>query len=167
MKTLVLIAALAFAACAAPVPTEPPAAVDPVEPGAGVKDWNTVVLRLERGPCFGRCPIYNVEIRGDGSVAYEGVNFVAATGEQTRQIAPEAVRALVARFEAADFFDLAPEYRGDITDGVTNRTTFAHDGQSHTVVNYMGSLAGMPEVVYDLEEAIDEVAGTKEWVGQN
>jgi len=35
---------------------------------------------LERGACFGRCPIYKVKIFADGKATYEGINFVDLMG---------------------------------------------------------------------------------------
>jgi hypothetical protein len=156
IRSLTAAAFLALAACASP-----PA------PGASVTDWSTVVIRLERGPCMGGCPIYSIEIHGDGSVAYEGVNFVDVTGRQTGQVPVEDVRALVARLEAARFTRLRDEYRSEISDGVTYRTTFSHDGRSKTVVNYVGHQVGMPQSVGEIEGAIDQAAGARRWVGAN
>src|ERR1700730_2853583 len=37
-----------------------------------VNDLASVQIRLTRGTCLGLCPAYEVEIRGDGSVRYDG-----------------------------------------------------------------------------------------------
>src|SRR5579862_7369993 len=35
-----------------------------------VQDWSSLRVRLKREGCFGDCPIYGLEIRGDGIVRY-------------------------------------------------------------------------------------------------
>jgi len=46
-------------------------------------------ITLERTSCFGTCPVYKVSVRRDGSVAYDGKQFVRVTGHRTHKI-PEA-----------------------------------------------------------------------------
>ena len=48
-----------------------------------IKDWNTLKITLTRGPCFGSCPAYSVEIDGDGTVRYNGKGWVAIEGIDT------------------------------------------------------------------------------------
>jgi hypothetical protein len=124
-----------------------------------------VVISLERTACFGRCPIYRVEIRGDGLVTYQGERFVAVTGRRTRRISPAAVRRLMAQFQAANFFALRDEYRAGMTDMPSRIVTLQIGGRGKRVVDYVGEEVGMPHSVTELEQAIDRVAGTAAWVG--
>ncbi len=124
-----------------------------------------VVISLERTACFGRCPIYRVEIRGDGLVSYEGVRFVAVTGKRYRRISPAAVSRLVAQFRAADFYSLQDSYRANVTDLPSKIVTISIGGRTKRVLDYAGRNVGMPVAVNDIEEAIDRTAGTSAWVG--
>jgi hypothetical protein len=47
----------------------------------GAYDPRSVVIRLERGPCYGSCPVYGVTLYGDGTVNYAAApkQLVAAT----------------------------------------------------------------------------------------
>lgn len=125
-----------------------------------------VTIRLERTACYGRCPIYRVEIRGDGLVTYTGERFVAVTGVRTRRIPPAAVARLVDQFRAANFYALKDSYRAGITDMPSAITTLRIGRHSKRVVDYAGQMAGMPPAVSDLEQAIDRAAGTEAWVGR-
>jgi hypothetical protein len=40
-------------------------------------------IRYETGPCFGRCPVYAVTVRPDGTGVFEGKNFTAVSGERS------------------------------------------------------------------------------------
>ena len=144
-----MVAALALFACSTPKP--PPSS-------------DATRISLERGPCFGTCPIYKVEIKGDGSVTYTGERFVKITGEQHAQISREEVSALVAKFEKADFFSLKDEYTAPVTDLPTYTLSVSFSGRNKTVTDYGGRMADMPAVVTELENEVDRVAGTDQWV---
>src|ERR1700686_294888 len=64
------------------------------------------VITLERGPCFGKCPIYKVTIASGGAVTFEGFNFVQMKSTATAQIKPEDFKKLVDDFEKIKYFSL-------------------------------------------------------------
>ena len=45
-----------------------------------VKDWNSVKITLSRTACYGTCPVYSIELHGDGTVLYSGKSNVAFIG---------------------------------------------------------------------------------------
>jgi len=122
-------------------------------------------ITLERTACFGVCPSYIVEISGDGTVAYCGVAFVDEIGRKTRQIEPQKVQSLYDQMLAADFFNLRDRYTGRVTDNPTQTVSLSVDGRQKTVVDYVGSADGMPESVTAIQNTIDDIAETAEWVG--
>lgn len=130
-------------------------------PAAASRD---AVIRLERTGCYGTCPIYAVEIRGDGAVTYAGEGFVAVEGVHRGQVTPEAVAALVAQFREADFFSLDDEYVAGVTDNPTQIVTLTLGGRTKQVIDYVGLEDGMPFAVERLEHAIDRTAETRAWV---
>lgn len=97
-----------------------PAAAQDNEPDA------EVAVTLERGACFGACPIYKVTIYTDGTVVYEGERFVEVEGRQTTNIEPEVVEQLVAGFEAAGYFDWQDEGREE---KISSRRSRARPGR--------------------------------------
>ncbi len=128
-----------------------------------------IEITLERTACFGSCPVYTVTIAGDGSVSYEGRWYVGVTGKQGAHIDPAAVRALVHGFEAIDFFSLRDSYRsvenadGSVTEVTDLPTTFVSlrlGDRVKRVEDYFGG----PKALRDLEDRIDEVAGTRKWI---
>ena len=127
-------------------------------------DPSTLKITLDRDACFGQCPIYSVEIDGDGTVQYLGSGFVAVAGKHTSKISDQAVRDLIALFRGADFFWLFDRYAASVTDNPTYRVGIAFDGKKKVVEDYVGAAVGMPQSVTDLEEAIDRAAGVRKWV---
>lgn len=136
----------------------------PKRPFPEIRDWSSLRIRLERSLCYGYCPSYVVEIRGDGSVEYQGRQCVAIKGRRTRQISENSIRVLVRLFRESNYFSLRDSYESEVTDSPTFRTTIRFDGQSKSVVNYAGEGVGMPQLVTILERAIDATAETQSWV---
>ena len=130
-----------------------------------IHDWNTLRIGLNRGTCFGSCPAYGLEIRGDGTVKYKGEAYVAVTGEHEGSISRKDLETLLDLFRRADFFSLDSKYSQDnISDGQTTRISLAFDGYNISVVDYLGAEAGMPESAEQLISAIDLYGGANKWV---
>jgi hypothetical protein len=122
-------------------------------------------ITLERTPCFGACPSYSVTIAADGAVTYNGQRFVRVTGEQHGQADPTRLAVLHQHIRDADFFNLRDSYRAtNITDLPSYRISVERGGVTKTVEDYAGPSVGMPQGAHDLEDEIDAVAGTAQWV---
>jgi len=129
-----------------------------------IKDWNSLHITMSRTACFGTCPIYDVDIAGDGTVHFNGVHFTSTTGAQTASISRDAVTALFDKFRRADFFWLYPEYAAQVTDLPSCILKLTFDGKEMTVRDYAGEMVGMPAAVRELELAVDQTAQTERWV---
>lgn len=120
-----------------------------------------VVMTLDRGPCYGSCPVYKLTIYGNGTVLYEG-------GTKTTSISEDKVRQLISEFEKADYFSLKDSYdqRSILgmchTDDSSATTSIAIGGRKKIVNNYHGCPA--PEKLILLENKIDEIVDTSGWI---
>lgn len=126
-----------------------------------------VMITLTRTVCFGFCPAYRVTITGDGQVTYVGERFVNVTGERRAQIPRADVDRLLQRFDQIGFEQLRDEYRARVTDLPTYTITLERNGRRKSVADYGGLGAGMPQAVRDLQDEIDRVANTGQWVLRN
>lgn len=123
-------------------------------------DLEDIMISLERTPCFGFCPDYTVTVFGNGTVVYEGRNFVAVEGMQRGQISQEDVRELVDEFYDARFFNMRDRYEQSVTDLPSQTTSITIDGKTKSVYRY----GFEPERLAMLEDKIDEIAQTEKWV---
>lgn len=137
---------IGFAILSGPIP--PPASIANAE------------ITLDRTACFGSCPDYSLTIYGNGTVIYEGRNFVAVTGKQSATIPEQDVRNLVGYFYDINYFSLRDEYTAQVTDLPTTTTSIKIDGRFKQVIDYYGA----PEELTLLEAKIDEVAKSDRWV---
>ncbi|RSL17878.1 ankyrin repeat protein [Edaphobacter aggregans] len=129
-----------------------------------VTELSSVKISLTRTPCYGTCPGYAVTISGDGVIHYTGGHMVLIPGDHIAHIKPDAVRELLQSFRKADLFSAKDEYRGNWTDNPTQTITLVIGTRHKTVIDYVGTDAGLPLAIRNLEEQIDEVADTKRWV---
>jgi heat shock protein HslJ len=124
-----------------------------------------VTITLERTACHGTCPIYKLAIYGDGTVEYEGIDFVEVEGKQSSNIGANAVSELVGAFVDAGYFDWNDAYNEYyITDMPSAITSITLDGEQKQIEHYAGDESA-PEALMKLEELIDSVANSAQWIG--
>ena len=121
-------------------------------------------MSLRRTLCLGSCPTYSVEIQGSGDVTYRGEENVLETGEHHATISRVVVSKLLQAFRDADYFSLKDGYSQRVTDCSTYTTSIEFDGYKKSVRDYVGAALGMPDVVTELEDKIDELGGTEKWL---
>jgi hypothetical protein len=129
-----------------------------------IEDLSAVRIILERLGCYGECPSYRVELRGDGSSTFFGYSFVRAVGEHHDTVNREEFARLVQLFRQADLFSLENAYTSPVVDMSTDRITLIIGSQQKIVVDYEGLSVGMPLVVSQLEDEIDRVGRTQQWI---
>jgi hypothetical protein len=138
--------------------------------GATVLAGNLVdsetLITLERTACYGSCPDYSLSIAGDGTVTYLGRSYVNIKGAASKQVAVSNVQALVDQMLQADYFELSVPVecsQGIFTDAPSATTSLLLGQRTHTVEHYYGNPCA-PAALQVLEDAIDEAAGSAEWL---
>jgi ankyrin repeat protein len=122
-------------------------------------DWNSVRIALERTGCLGTCPVYRVEVHGDGTVLYDGLRWVALEGKHRGSVPRKNVEELVTKFREVNYYSLADEYAPPGTDLPGCETSIEIDGHIKRVRDYWA---------FDrLENAIDQLANTERWTKGN
>jgi hypothetical protein len=129
-------------------------------------------ITLERTACFGTCPVYQLTIKSDGSVTFDGHRFTKTIGSATGKINQADFRALVSEFEKINYFSLPDAYTPGtkecprtITDMPSANTSIHLHGREKSVAHYYGcGTEGVLQKLTTLEDKIDEVAGTQKWI---
>jgi hypothetical protein len=122
------------------------------------------VIQLERTACFGKCPVYSLKIKGDGTVIYSGVQFVKMTGIQEAKISMEAINQLLMEFEKAGYFSLNDSYtKFGKSDMPSANTSISLGGQTKAIKHYLGDLSA-PKQLTALEDKIDEIVNSAQWI---
>lgn len=118
---------------------------------------------LVRSGCYGTCPRYLVELKGDGSARYKGDGFVDVQGEHRYQVPVADIAALVESLRAKDIWSMRPSYRAGITDNPTYELMIDLDGEVRTIEDYVGEMVGMPVAISEFEDEVDRVARSSMW----
>jgi len=126
-----------------------------------------IVITIERGACFGSCPIYSAQIYSDGTVIYKGVDFVKIKGKRRHRISKDRVNQLIKAFEQINYFSLKDKYDVDengqsVTDMPTITTSISLNGKYKKVIDYYFP----PKELVALEDLIDKLAGLKQYIGR-
>ncbi len=127
-------------------------------------DTRNLEITLTRTPCWGFCPTYSIKIRGDGGVLYESNGFVKVRGERRSRISAAQVRKLAERFISEGYFSFCGTY-GQPSDLPGAITSIKWPGVRKTVTNHGGFVGAIPKELFDLEEAIDNIVDSQQWVG--
>ena len=156
--SLILILMLGFAinGCAPIVETPSPIPTETIN--------SDLVITMERTACHGTCPIYKLTIEGNGTVIYEGQDFVQVKGEQSASLSSAQIQDLVSAFEQAQFITLTDYVNKDRTDSPSVITSITLNGKTKTVNHYYGDDSA-PQALFDLESKIDEITDSKQWTG--
>lgn len=120
-------------------------------------------VTLERGMCFGTCPVYNVTLFGNGSVMYGGQMYVKEVGIRNGTVNATAYARLMELFDQSGFFGMNDNYTAYyITDMPSARITITNGTGSKRVDHYFGDRSA-PKVLFTLEDVIDQVANVTQW----
>lgn len=130
------------------------------------------VITLERGACFGTCPIYKVSVTSDGRVTFEGLNYTKVKGKAKGRIKARDFQALVKEFERIKYFSLDDKYEpGEpncgpaATDMPSVKSSIQLKGKTKSVAHYQGCLQSeVVRALFALDRRIDEVARTAKWI---
>lgn len=80
------------------------------------KQATTVIVNIERTPCFGKCPVYTLSIMSNKTVRYEGLENVSSKGAHTFKLPSYKYRKIIQKLENLPFQDYEEEYGATIRD---------------------------------------------------
>jgi hypothetical protein len=138
-------------------------------PATGGAD-SSLVASLSRGPCRGFCPVYRVDVYGDGAVRFAGEQNVRQAGAQTSSVSAERVQRLEQAIARSGFasMDTAFVYGnaacGQYYTDMPVVTLAARVGGRMKTVRHDPGCRGAPASLRTLEAQVDSIAGTAVWI---
>ena len=129
------------------------------------------VITLERGQCFGTCPVYKLTIYSDGTVRYQGIRYVKNLGSASARISRARLRELVLEFQNIYYFNLPDSFTPGnkqcseyVTDMPSATTSLMWQGRSKTIHHYHGCRGTSAlDNLTELENKIDKAVGVTKW----
>ena len=123
-----------------------------------------VRISLARSMCFGMCPDYRVELFGDGRAAFTGNAYTVVRGLHRYSVDPAKVAALVGRLRNSDVWSARSVYRAPVTDSSTFMLRIQLGKEVREIEDYVGQWIGMPPAIEEFEDAVDEAAGSNDFI---
>jgi hypothetical protein len=77
---------------------------------------DSLVFMLQRTHCFGRCPVYKIEVFRSGHATYDGVLNVERLGQHRGRVSLDVLNELVQRADSIGFSQMPDAYDADVTD---------------------------------------------------
>ena len=115
---------------------------------------------IERTPCFGQCPTYNMTIYSDGFVEFHGVRFVDMIGDFTTQISDKKLEEFRKRAREIGYMELNDKYDGMVTDLPSTTTTIVLDGKKKSVYRRYD----YPKRILTFEQLFDDLLKSERWI---
>lgn len=133
-------------------------------------EQSDTLVKMERTVCFGTCPSYTLYIQENGKVTFIGKEFVEHKGMAMGEMSKEKIHLLIETIRESHFMEVAsnPECKSRYTDMPSVFLTIEVEGEQNSVSHYHGCKGfRFEKQLYDLETAIDSLAGTEKWIGVN
>ena len=139
--------------------------VDQAEPEAPPK----LLATIERGYCYGNCPIFSLKIYFDGTAIFWGEQHTAEVGGKTFSLTDEQLSRIRFEFLRKGFLFLSNrccECR-DVTDAPSTLITYRGNGPFKQIKHYHGCSNWASRNLASLEASILELTGANVWVGED
>lgn len=158
-SSLLSVAFLGQVACSSKKAATEPSIQEQSSTGSKVGKSDSLFASLDRGFCFGPCPVYKVEIYQSGYAVYTGKANTEMTGIYTTRFSKEQLNSLTKVAKEINYTSLNDVYDSPVTDLPSHTTSIVIDGKRKEVKrrhNY-------PESILKFEEQIDKIIAETKW----
>ena len=101
-----------------------------------LKVSDSLLVSIERTPCFGTCPTYKFDLYKSGYAVYEGIRFVDSVGTFTARVPQERLQQLQELINEVNYFSFKDEYYNPYMADIPYTVTIVqHNGKVKRVLN--------------------------------
>ncbi len=125
-----------------------------------ITENNEKVIMLEKGGCYGRCPIYKVEIYDNGYMKFYGDKYIDKLGIYEKHLDKQAFNILYQKFNQSKFNEFQDNYESMVPDAALIKLSFKDKK------NPMKTITGKserPKAVKDLQLEIERIVAAFDW----
>ena len=163
MKTLRLLGLAAFSVfllAASCKSTKPGAGSDTSFLNTPTNPGDSLFAYLERGACFGRCPVYRIKVFNSGFVLYDAIKWTPQEGLFSTRLSTDEMRSIAEEAKRIGYFEMDDVYDNTgVSDLAANITKVNAYGHVKKIKNrYNG-----PAELRSFERFIDSVFVNTEW----
>jgi hypothetical protein len=114
---------------------------------------------MYRSPCFGQCPVYNIDIKMSGEALLEGKKFFDYEGFHVTKFSEESMQRIMALAEQYGYFSFDNVYDAGVTDVPSTLTILRTDASVHWVYDRMNA----PEDLRKFETEVETIIKDQMW----
>ncbi len=121
---------------------------------------DSLFASINKGFCFGTCPVYTMEIYKDGFVTYKGTRNVDLLGEYTTRISYAKMLEFVEQAKMINYMELNDVYdKEGVTDLPSITTSIVLSGKTKTVKRRFN----FPNSILTYEKLFEELMKNADW----
>jgi len=117
------------------------------------------LVEMSKGPCYGRCPVYDLVIYDNGIMTYEGKRFTEREGLYIKKMSESELKELKALLQAANLRQFRDAYRARVPDLQSVSITYHMDDYMKTIIGK----DGRPEKVMEIQGELERYAESADW----
>jgi len=129
-------------------------------------DPSELRLTLSRTACNGRCPIYQLQLRKDGEIRFNGIRHTEKLGKIERKLTSRQLSALATAVARSGFLSYQPEQgcSREVTDRPSVILSVRWGGREKEIDRYLGCTKVRPDPLPDLAYQIEEIVEVTRWI---
>lgn len=117
-------------------------------------------VSMEKGSCFGTCPVYSLSIDKVGYAIFDGERFTDKIGEHGMQLPKSKLEEVATAFSEADFMSFDNNYPSSMSDLPLVHLVY----QNNTLVKRVSGKDDRPQKLRDLQSILEGIAQSDGWV---
>ena len=118
-------------------------------------------VQLDKGACFGSCPVYTLDIDNAGNAVYDGKRFTSRSGIHKYKLSNDQMNEIASMLEKINFFAYQDNFSSDIADLPTVKISHTNRGLSKSISGKDNRPKPLLELQKLLENIVNDDAG---WV---
>ncbi len=123
------------------------------------KSNNSPIITFQKTACYGKCPVYSLEIFENGLIKFIGEKNIDKIGKYKKTISKKEIKELINSFVNVNFFDFKDEYTSKKTDLPTTYISFSYNGNYKKIRDYSDA----PKELRKLEKSIEDIVKFENW----
>lgn len=130
------------------------------------REFQSAIVEVSRGECYGMCPKYRIVIHGNGLVQYFGERYVRIHGQQTALLSRERVTEILRVLDRLRFFTIEDRAFQWGFDTPSVSVSVSVDGNTKRVVSdesFTGVPSGVQSQFVQSARQIETIAGSDRW----
>lgn len=115
---------------------------------------------MDKGSCFGSCPVYTLSINNKGYAMFDGERFTDKIGKHGMQLAPKKFQALANAFKAAKLGEMDDDYPSSIADLPNTTLGYVNNDFSKRI----SGKEERPQKLKDLQSMLEDITQMEGWI---